>query len=248
MSTNAVPTPLFDFTTASDETMGTPVAVGELGIGANIRGVGSGTERTAAGKQPDLVIQRPAGDGAITVYGADLPDPLSGSPEGNAFVTASASTSRVLQTAVALAAASSATLATLYGAAVTVLNATATTAGQPCLMTTGVPTHLHIVVLNGTILRCSASPAATEYTFTVTAGVITIYTGASVTIPVADANGRGGFEIVEYYVAAPTQILAAGLHSTEYTNIRSRTVIFHTIETAVTAGRTLGVLVPSTGA
>lgn len=246
MPINASPTPLFDFTTASDETMGTPVAVGDLGIGASIRGLGSGSERTRAGKQPVLMISRPAGDGAITVYGADLPDPLSNNPEGNAYVTAASATSRVLFTKAALAAASSATLATLYDAAVTVINATATTAGQPCLLTTGVPTHLHIVVLNGTILRCSASPAATEYTFTVTAGVITIYTGASVTIPAADSRQVGGFEIVEYYVAAPTQILAAGLHSTEYTNIRSRTVIFHTIETAVTAGRTLGVLIPVT--
>lgn len=224
--------------------MTTPVLLGDSGAGAFIRGVGAGSERTRQRKRITLAISRPGADGQIAVYGAFLPDPLSGAPQGNAFagsptLTAGFSTSAVTRTAAVINQNANATV----NGGVALLDTTATTAGQPAAVAAGVPTHLHIVVLNGVLLRCSNSPAAgtatapPENTFTVTAGVITLYAGA--TGAWAGATGiPAGSEVVEYYCAAPQQILAAGAHLFEHIAAEAQTCAFVTATVAQTTGVT----------
>lgn len=243
MPVNAVPVTILDTATLAATSMSTPVLTGDLGKGAWVRGVGSGSERTRAGKQALLNVMRPAADGTIGVYGVDLPDALSGKPLGNAFATAQSETVAIKVLTAAIAIGANAVLA-----AVAQLDTGATTAGFPAAISaTGVPTNLHVVVANGVLLRCGSNPAVgtatvpPEITFTVTAGVVTLYVGAAGAWT-GTTPAPIGLEVVEYFAAALTEILAAGLHSTEMTRIRSRDIIFVTADDAVTAGRTLVVL------
>jgi hypothetical protein len=236
---NGIPVTIADFTALAVTAMTTPVAVGEMGRGAFVRGVGLGSERTAGNKRAKVIINRPGGDGQIALYGASLPDPLSGKPLGNAFAPAQAETVAVKALAAAIAFGANAVLN-----ATALLDTGATTAGQPALIAAGVPTLLHLVVANGVLLRCSNAPAAgtatvpPEITFTVTAGVITLYVGA-VGAWTGTTPAPAGLDVVEYFVAAPTQILAGAARLTEYTSIQSATVLFVTATVAVTAGRSL---------
>jgi hypothetical protein len=237
MPLNAQPVPIANFTALAVTAMTTPVLTGELGVGGRIRGLGAGSERTRGGRRAKLVINRPSGDGAIAVYGADLGDALMGKPLGNAYATAQTQTNAVTLTTAAIAFGGSATV----NGGVAMLDTTATTAGQPATIAAGIPTNLHIVVANGNLLRCSASPAAgtataaPEVTFTVTAGVITLYVGA-----VGSWTGLTpmpiGSEVVEHFVAAPVQVLAGASNLTAYVGVLSRTVLFVTATTAVTLG------------
>lgn len=243
MPVNAVPVTILDATTLAATSMSTPVLTGDIGKGAWVRGVGSGSERTRSGKQALLNISRPAGDGTVGVYGADLPDALSGKSVGNAFATTASETVAIKQLAAAIAIGGNAVLA-----AVAQLDTGANTAGFPALISAaGVPTNLHVVVANGVLLRCSTNPAngtATvppEITFAVTAGVVTLYVGAAGAWA-GTTPAPIGLEVVEYFVAAPTEILSVGLHSVEMTRVRSRDLMFVTVDDPVTAGRSLFVL------
>ena len=243
MALNGVPVTILDVTTQVATSMSTPVLMGESGKGAFVRGVGAGSERTRSGKQALLDISRPAGDGTLGIYGADLPDALSGKPLGNAFAAAATETVAVKALAAAIAFGANAVLN-----ATALLDTGATTAGFPAAISAaGVPTLLHVVVAAGTLLRCSATPAAgtatvpPEITFTVTAGVVTLYVGAVGTWA-GTTPAPAGLDVVEYFVAAPTEILAVGLHSTERVRIRSRAIIFASFDAAITAGRSLVVV------
>jgi hypothetical protein len=239
MPINTIPVTIADFTTLAVTAMTTPVNTGESGLGAFVRGVGSGSERTRGKKRAKLVIARPGGDGAIAVYGAMLPDPLSGKPLGNAFANPGAETVAVKNLGAAIGFGANAVLSPTA-----LLDTGATTAGQPANIAAGVPTNLHIVVANGAILRCSNTPAAgtattpPEITFTVTAGVITLYVGAAGGWT-GGTPAPAGLEVVEYFVAAPSQVLVGAAHLTEYVGIESQDVLFVTATTAVTAGRSL---------
>ncbi len=239
MALNGIPITIADFTALAATAMTTPVVAGEIGRGAFVRGVGAGSERTAGNKRAKVIINRPGGDGQIALYGASLPDPLSGKPLGNAFAPAQAETVAVRALAAAIPFGGNAVLN-----ATALLDTRATTAGQPALIAAGVPTLLHLVVANGVILRCSNAPAAgtatapPEITYTVTAGVVTLYVGA-VGAWTGLTPAPAGLDVVEYFVETPTQILAGAARLTEYVGIQSSTVLFVTATVAVTAGRSL---------
>lgn len=239
MPINAIPVPIADFAALAVTAMTQPVNTGERGLGAFVRGVGQGTERTRGKKRAKLVINRPGGDGSIAVYGAMLPDSLSGKPLGNAFATPGAETVAVKSLAAAIAFGANATLN-----ATALLDTGATTAGQPALIADGVPTLLHLVVAGGVLLRCSNAPAAgtltvpPEITYTVTAGVITLYVGAVGAWP-GTTPAPAGLDCVEYFVAAPTQVLAGAARLTDYVGIESQDILFVTATVAVTAGRSV---------
>lgn len=247
MPISAVPVTIADFTALAATAMTTPVAPGEIGIGAFVRGLGSGTERTAARKRAKVVINRPGGDGQIALYGAAVPDPLSGAPLGNAFTDPAPIRAGDGRAAVKALAATIAFGANAVLNATALLDTGATTAGQPALIAAGVPTLLHVVVFNGVILRCSNAPAAgtatapPEITFTVTAGVVTLYVGA-VGAWTGLTPAPAGSDVVEYFVPAPEQILAGAARLTDYVGISSRKLLFVTAPVAVTAGRSLVVI------
>jgi hypothetical protein len=255
MPINASPVPIVTALTALAVTaMTPPVALGEIGLGASVRGLGSGSERTAARKRIALSINRTIGagaagaiDGQVTLYGCFLPDPLSGSVQGNAFLsgdssaTAGFGSSAIARTSPVIA--QNANSAVAVNGGVALLNVTATTATQPATIAAGIVTNLHLVVLNGVLLRHSSSPAAgtaaaaPENTFLITAGVITLYAGA--TGAWAGATGiPAGSEVVEYFVAAPQQVLATGTHFFEHVTIGAPQVIFMTATVAQTGGQT----------
>ena len=242
MPVNAVPVAIADFTTATTKICTTPVAVGDKGAGAFKRGTGSGSERTRAGKRALLNIGRPAGDGTIGVWGMDLPDALSGKPLGNAFAAASAPTVAVFKA-----------VAQAKNAATNTFNCTDTglgtglglTSGSTANPTTGtfctvgntpfLATNAWVCVLNGEILPYNAAvPTASNFSFGVADGVVTIYTKNDDAATIA-----AGADVAIYLIAAPTQILADGLHSIENIGIQSRDLLFVVPGTAVTAGRTL---------
>ncbi len=224
MALNAALVLIADLLTLAATSHTTPVATGEKGHGAFVRGIGSGSERTRATKRVKLRVDRPGADGTIGVYGVNLPDALSGKPQGNAFATPQTETVKVFQAA-AQAASSTQTLDASDLSATTPANGAAT-------VTAGVPTNLWVVVLNGEILDYSATPAAGKVTFTVAAGVITLRTGTGITI-------ASGADVAAYFVAAPTAIMAVGAHAVENVGILSTDLVFVTTNAAITAGRTL---------
>jgi hypothetical protein len=243
--------PLADFATAATKICTLPVAVGDGGLGAFIRGIGSGNERIRGGKKAILDIRRFAAsaattedsiDGTIGVWGLDLPDPLSNKPVGNAFATAQAQTCAVFK---AVAQAKNASTNTFNctdtglgtGLGISAGAADNPTSGTFCQVadTTFLATKAWVCVLNGVILPYNAGvPTASDFSFGVSAGVVTIYTKNDDAAVIAD-----GADVAIYLVAAPTQVLADGAHRFERQQITSRKAMFVVPGTAQTEGRTL---------
>jgi hypothetical protein len=152
-----------------------PITTGEQGVGAFNRGIGRGTERTRAGKQVKLAIQRyndsataAALTGSFAVYGVDLPDALSGKPLGNAYATAQSETSQVFKSGVEVAVNSSTTF-DASGLSTAAINADS-------------KGYNWLVVVNGQILPYSASALANNLSWSISSGVVTIRTGSSATV------------------------------------------------------------------
>lgn len=225
---NGSPVPLADITgaladgtggvsslgTTGPETKWTtlPVLLGESGKGAFIRGVGSGSERTRAGKQALLRMLRAAVDGAavagaMSVCGVNLPDALSGKPLGNAFATAQSETVKVFKLAAAIALGGTSTV-------------DASNLSTDAIDSDG-KGYNWIVIVNGQILRYSATPVNGEIaSWTIAAGVVTlrVAAGAAAALP-------AGSDVVVYKVAA-SEILASGDHRVEATRFTATDIVW----------------------
>lgn len=240
-----------DFATAATKIATKPVAVGDLGIGAFKRGIGSGNERLRSGKKAILDIRRFAAsdattedtiDGTIGVWGVNLPCPLAGKPLGNAFATAATPTAAVFKAVAQAKNASTNTFDCTDTGLGTGLGISAGAADNPTsgtfatvADTTFLATKVWVCVLNGEILPYNAGvPTASIYSFGVSNGVVTIYT--------KNADGAtiaAGSDVAIYLIAAPTQILADGAHRFERQQITSKDLLFVVPGTAQTEGRTL---------
>lgn len=251
---------LADFATAATKICTAPISVGEKGLGAFRRGTGSGNERIRSGKKAILDIRRFAVsatttedtiDGTIGVWGFDLPDPLSGKVQGNAFATAATPTSAVFK---AVAQAKNASTNTFdctdtglgTGLGISAGSADNPTTGTFCTVadTTFLATKAWMCVLNGVILPYNAAvPTASNYSFGVSNGVVTIYTKNDDAATIA-----AGADVAIYLIAAPTQILADGNHRFERQQITSKDVLFVVPGTAQTEGRTLVSIEPAVAA
>lgn len=252
MPVNSALLSIASFDAAATKIATLPVAVGEKGAGALIRGIGSGSERTRAGKQAILDIRRffkatattdNAVDGTIGVWGANLPDALSGGRVlGNAFTTPATPTVAIFK---AVAQAKNASTNTFdctdtgqgTGLGLTTADSAADpTTGTFCQVadTTFLATNMWVVVLNGEILPYNAGvPTASNYSFGVSSGVVTIYTKNADAATIA-----AGADVAIYLIAAPTQILADGAHVFERSQITSKDLLFVVPGTAQTEGRT----------
>lgn len=246
MPVNSALLSIASFDAATTKICTLPVAVGEKGAGAFIRGIGSGSERTRSGKQAILDIRRffSAGattdnqvDGTIGVWGMDLPDALGGAPLGNAFAAAATNTKAVFKAVAQAKNASTNTFdTTATGIEMTSGSTANPTSGTFATVasTTFLVTNAWVCVLNGEILPYNAGvPTASNFSFGVSSGVVTIYTKNDDAATIA-----AGADVAIYLIAAPTQLLADGAHIFERSQIRSRDLLFVVPGTAQTEGRT----------
>jgi hypothetical protein len=208
-----------------------PTPVGDLGVGAFRRGLGWGSERTRAGKKVRLKVSRyenAAADtyktmtGSFAIYGCNLPEPLGGKVVGNDYDTDQSDTHMVFKTGVEIALSGSATFdASSLGTAA--FNADA-------------KGYNWVVVLNGNILPYAAAKLDNNVSWSINAGVVTLRAAnATTTVP-------AGSDLVVYKLATAdvTELLAAGLHTSEDTQITSKTIIWPYFTTNVLAtNRTL---------
>lgn len=161
-----------------------PVLPGEIGVGGNIRGLGAGSERTAAMKRALLDIARMDGTavapvivaGSFTVYGVNLPDALSGKPVGNAYATQQTETVQVFQSPAA-----------------NVVPASSTTFDASALGTAAINAdskgYNWLVVLNGAIIPWAAAALAHTVSWSIASGIVTMRSSTAVSLTIGTTTG-----------------------------------------------------------